>query len=525
MKFPKRTLALILAVLMLTAALSACSGGKQGETQTETDPTPQSGNAEGANIGEPVMGGDLRVGIAQDLDDTFDPHNIISAGTREVLFNIYEGLVKPDNDGNLVPAVAESVDISEAGDSFTFTLREGVKFHNGETVTAEDVVYSVSRAAGLGADKPMIDGMQIITSVEATDEKTVVVTLGEPNIEMLALLTAGIIPAGSDPAVETVGTGPFKFVSRIPQESIVIEKFDEYWGTPAYVDSVTYKIIDSGETIVMSLKSGALDLVAHLTSAQVNELGDDFTVLDGTMNLVQAVYLNNAVEPFNDVKVRQALAHAIDRQLIMDFLAEGRGAAVGSSMYPAFEKYFVPELVDEYSYDPELAKQLLADAGYPDGFSFDCTVPSNYQPHIDTAEVVAQELQAVGVSMNIKLVDWETWLSETYLGRNYQATIVGVDAAMMTARAMLERFTSDAGNNFVNFSSAEYDETFAAAISCTHDAEQTELYKKLQTILAEEAANLYIQDLCDLVAMRKGVGGYEFYPIYVMDMSKVYFTN
>ena len=207
MKFPKRTLALVLAVLMLTAALSACSGGKQGETQTETDPTPQSGNAEGANTGEPVMGGDLRVGIAQDLDDTFDPHNIISAGTREVLFNIYEGLVKPDNDGNLVPAVAESVDISEAGDSFTFTLREGVKFHNGETVTAEDVVYSVSRAAGLGADKPMIDGMQIITSVEATDEKTVVVTLGEPNIEMLALLTAGIIPAGSDPAVETVGTG------------------------------------------------------------------------------------------------------------------------------------------------------------------------------------------------------------------------------------------------------------------------------------------------------------------------------
>lgn len=524
MNHARKTLSLVLAVLMLSAALSACSGGKDVNDPNEATP-PADNTQQPSPAGEPVMGGELNVGIAQDLDDTLDPHQMISAGTREVLFNVFEGLVKPDSEGNLVPAVAEKVDISENGDSFIFTLRDGVKFHNGSTVTAQDVVYSVSRAAGLGADAPLVDGMELITSVEATDEKTVVVTLSEPNIEMLALLTAGIIPDGSSPEAETVGTGPFKFISRAPQENVIIEKFDDYWGTPAYVDRVTYKIIDKGETLVMSLKAGALNLVAHLTGAQAAELGEDFTILEGTMNLVQAVYLNNAVAPFDNVKVRQALSHAIDRQMVMDFLAEGRGTAVGSSIYPALQKYFLPELVDEYPYDPELSKQLLADAGYPNGFEFDCNVPSNYQPHIDTAEVIAQQLKAVGVTMNVKLVDWESWVSDTYTGRNFQSTVVGVDAKNITARAMLERFRSDAGDNFINFSSDEYDEVFNKAISCTDDEEQTALYKQLEAILAREAANLYIQDLCDLVALQNGIGGYEFYPIYVMDMSKVYFTN
>ena len=514
----KKIIAIVLATLMLSAALSACSGGK--ETQGSAQPS-----TEATQSAEPVMGGDLTVGIAQDLDDTLDPHTMVSAGTREVLFNVYEGLVKPDTHGNLVPAVASEYSISDTGDTFTFTLRDGVLFHNGNTVTVKDVVYSISRAAGLETGTPLIDGFDAVASVEATDDKTVVVNLTEPNIEFLALLTAGIIPDGNDPTTEVVGTGPFKFVSRSPQENIILEKFDGYWGTAPYVDSVTYKIIDNSETLVMSLKSGAVDLVAHLTSAQVNELGEGFTIAEGTMNLVQAVYLNNAVEPFNNIKVRQALSYALDRQGIMDFLADGRGAAVGSSMYPAFLKYFRPELVDYYTYDVEKAKQLLTEAGYPDGFEMDITVPSNYQPHVDTAEVIAQQLKAIGVTVNIKSVDWETWLNDVYLGRDYQSTVIGVDASMMTARAMLERFTSDSGSNFTNFSDPEYDSIFKEAVACTDDAQQVELYGELQTILTKDAANLYIQDMCDLVAMGNGLQGYEFYPIYVMDLSKVYFTK
>ena len=515
----KKILAVVLAVLMMSAALSACSGGKETEEPAQTDQETAKPSA------EPVTGGELTVGIAQDLDDTLDPHKMVSAGTREVLFNVYEGLVKPDTKGNLIPAVASDYDISDTGDTFSFTLRDGVVFHDGSSVTAQDVVYSISRAAGLETGTPLIDGFDAVSSVEATDDKTVVIKLKEPNIEFLALLTAAIIPDGSDPTTAPIGTGPFKYVSRSPQENIILEKFDAYWGTPAYVDKVTYKVIDNAETLVMSLKSGVLDLVAHLTSAQVKELGDGFTVLEGTMNLVQAVYLNNAVEPFNNIKVRQALSYAIDRQMIMDYLADGRGAAVGSSMYPAFQKYFRPELVDYYTYDVEKAKQLLAEAGYPDGFEMDITVPSNYQPHIDTAVVIAEQLKQIGVTANIEKVDWGTWLSEVYQNRDYQSTVIGVDASMMTARAMLERFTSDYGSNFINFNDPDYDSTFKEAIACTDDAEQVELYGKLQTILTEDAANVYIQDMCDLVALANGVQGYEFYPLYVMDLSKVYFTE
>ncbi|NLH01305.1 MAG: ABC transporter substrate-binding protein, partial [Clostridiales bacterium] len=418
----RRTMSIFMATLMMTATLSACSGGKENEKSTQNPEEPQNTAA------EPVAGGDLKVGIAQDLDDSIDPHKMVSAGTREVLFNVYEGLVKPDTQGNLNPAVASDFKISETGDTFTFTLRDGILFHNGKPVPVADVCYSLKRAAGLDTGTPLIKGFENIKSVEATGDKTVVVTLKKPDIEFLAMFTAAIIPEGNDPTKEVIGTGPFKFVSRSPQENIVLQKFDKYWGTPAYVDTVTYKIIDHAETLVMSLKGGTIDLVAHLTSAQVKELGSDFTVKEGTMNLVQAVYLNNAAEPFNNAKVRQALSYAINRQEIMDYIADGRGAPVGSSMYPAFKKYFRSDLVDYYKYETEKAKQLLAEAGYPNGFEMTITVPSNYKPHVDTAEVVAQQLKAIGVTVNIQSVDWGTWLSKVYQGRDYQSTIIGVDA-------------------------------------------------------------------------------------------------
>lgn len=514
----KRKLALILAILTLTAALGACGGGKVPAETIAPDPSGSSG--------EKTVGGEITVGIAQDLDSSLDPHkSSAAAGTREVLFNVFEGLVKPDTDGNLIPAVASEFDISESGDTFTFTLREGVRFHNGQNVTVGDIVYSISRAAGLDTGEPLVSGMGAVESVEATGDSVVVIKIKEPSIEFLAYLTVAIIPEGYD-AQDTapVGTGPFKFVSRKAQENIVLERFDDYWGDKAYLDKVTYKIIDNASTLVMSLKSGAIDLCAHLTSSQVTELGN-FTILEGTMNLVQAVYLNNKYEPLANEKVRQALSYAINRQEIMDILSDGRGSALGSSMYPAFGKYFIPELTDYYAFSTEKAKSMLAEAGYPNGFDLVITVPSNYQPHIDTAQVVVEQLKAVGVNASIEQVEWATWYSQAYQGREFQATITGVDASTMTARALLERFTSTNAKNFVNFSDEEYDKTFAEALACTDEAKQTELYKRCETILTERAANLYIQDLCDLVAINPKLAGYEFYPLYVMDLSRVYYVG
>ena len=153
------------------------------------------------------------------------------------------------------------------------------------------------------------------------------------------------------------------------------------------------------------------------------------------------------------------------------------------------------------------------------------TVPSNYKPHIDTAEVLVQQLAAVGITAEIQLVEWETWVSDVYAGRNFQTTVVGFDASTMTARALLERWTSDHGKNMINYNSPAYDELFAQAVAAYDDAEQTELYRAMAADLTANAANVYIQDLADLVAVRKGLEGVAFYPIYVLDLAGVGYTE
>lgn len=514
----KKLLALFLALVMVGAVLPGCGDGSK-------DPGGQGNNGK---TGEPVKGGEITVGIAQDLDDSLDPHQTVAAGTREVLFNIFEGLVKPNSDGEMIPAVAEKYTLSEDGTTYTFTLREGVKFHNGQTVTAEDVVYSINRCAAVpeGQEKPLVAAFSAVKSVEALDEKTVTVTIAQRDLEFISYMTAAIIPADyENQDTAPVGTGPFKFVSRTPQQDFVMERFEDYWGAPVWLDKVTYKICENADALVMNLNGGSIDLCAHLTSAQASQLNQNFQVLEGTMNLVQAIYLNNQAKPFDNQLVRQALCYAIDRQGIMDMVADGHGTAVGSSIYPAFAKYFLPELVDKYPHDVAKAKELLAQAGYPDGFDMTISVPNNYQPHMDTAEVVAEQLREAGINVTIQPVEWSTWLDTIYNGRQFQATVVGVDAANMTARAMLERFTSDYGKNFINYNNPAYDALFQQAINAQDEATQTDLYKQMEAMLADTAANVYIQDLCDLVAMRQDLGGLKFYPIYVLDLSTVYLTQ
>ena len=395
-------------------------------------------------------------------------------------------------------------------------------------MTADDVIFSIYRCAdneGISIDSSLVSAFSVISDVQATDDKTVVLTLKQPDLELLNFLTAAIVPANYDKLdTEPCGTGPFKFSSRSVKENFVIEKFDEYWGTPANLDKVTFKIIENADSLLMSLQSGAIDLCAHLTSTQVAQLGEDFQIEEGTMNLVQALYLNNAVEPFDNELVRQALSYAVDKQGIIDLAFDGYGSPIGSSMYPAFGKYFDESLTDYYTYDVEKAKELLAQAGYPDGFDMTITVPSNYQPHMDTAEVLVQQLAAVGVRATIQPIEWESWISDVYTGRQFQSTVVGVDAANMTARALLERFTSTYGSNFINYNNAEYDQLFQQALATYDDAEQTALYKQMERNLTEHAANVYIQDLADLVAVRSGLEGVTFYPIYVLDLSSIRYT-
>ena len=499
-KFIKRALALLATLALLPISLYGCTG----------DTGPRS----------------VTVGIAQDIA-SLDPHMATTAGPREVMFNLFEGLVKASPEGGVTEAVASGYEVSPDGLTYTFTLRDGVTFHNGAQVTVQDVLYSLERCAGSENDGvPLISAFSIVDAITSDGDGHVVLTLTQPQLEFInSLASASIIPAGSGPDIteNPVGTGPFQFVSYAPKDSVVIEKYDGYWGEKAHLDKVTFRIIEDVNTMVMGLQGGTLDLVIHLPSSYLSTVEDDFTVLHDTMKLVQALYLNNKAEPFDNVLVRQAMYYAIDVDEINTFVCDGTGVPTGTSMYPAQKDYFMPELAENYPHDVEKAKALLAQAGYPDGFEFTIAAPSNYTQHVQTAEIIAEQLKAVGITAHVQPVEWENWYNDVYKGRNFEATVSGVSASDMSAREMLERYTSDASKNFINFNHEEFDRTVAAAKTTLDLAEQKRLYKRAEEILNQQAASLWIEDMGELVVLNPALDGYTFYCTYVLDMSTVYY--
>lgn len=527
----KKLTKIIVLIAVLSIALYGCRGERTGTDEQKTPADDQS-FAEPNNetsLGDPIYGGSVTVGITQDLD-SLDPHKAVAAGTKEVLFNIYEGLVKLNQDGNLVLAVADSYDISPDGLVYTFTLREGVKFHNGQPVTAEDIVYSIKRSAGmLEPVDPTIaveTALSIISDVVVVDEKTVEIQLSQADTELLPFLTSAIVPADyKELDSYPIGTGPFAFVSYAPLENIEMVKNQNYYvpGVP-YLDRVVFKMSANTDMALLELRAGTIDILPYLTDAQANQLPEGYRLEAGAMNLIHGMFLNNDAPPFDNVTVRRALSYAIDRQAVIDMVFGGRGNVIGTNMFPGFKKYYDESLVEVYNFDPSKAKTLLAEAGFPNGFNFTIMVPSNYQPHVDTAQVIVEQLKESGITAEIQLIDWASWLSDVYKARNYQATIIGLTAEAAPKKA-LDRFQSDAGNNFINYKSEEFDQIYQLGEKTTNVDDKVAYYKQLQGILTNDAASVYIQDPYQMTAISNKLDGYTYYPIYVQDMSLVYYVT
>lgn len=507
--------------LLLSASLCACGGSKTAEGTSEA--AGESSEAETSNTlseGTPVPGGSVVYGMTQDLA-SLDPHVDTDAGTRDVVFNLYEGLVKPTSDGGFIAAVASDYTISDDAKTYTFTLRDGITFHDGTPVTIEDVKYSIDRYAEIQGESSAFSSL--VDSVEVQDDKTLVVNLKESYSEFLPMMTIAIIPqSNEDPAGNPIGTGPFKYVSYTPGQNLELEKYDGYWqeGVPS-LDSVEFKFIADVDTAFVELQAGTIDILKYLTSAQAETLGDDYNIVQGSMNLVHAMYLNSAYEPLSKTEVRQALCYAVDRDAINNFIFGGKSHIIGSHMIPAMSKYYEPEAETVYSYDPEKAKELLADAGYADGFDLEITVPSSYSQHVDSAQIIADELSQVGINVTLNQVEWSTWLQDVYKGGNFQATVIGFDGTLAPSD-WLKKYVTDDAKNFMHYSNTEYDDVFNTAYTTVDDDVKVEKYKKAQMILAEDAAAVYIEDPANLVAVSKKFGGYTFYPTAAEDMSLLY---
>lgn len=506
----KKRLLFALLLVSVMIALCGCKGGTDN----------------GSGKGNTASGGSVVVGITNDLD-SLDPHKAVAAGTNEVLYNIFEGLVKADSNGVMQPAVCSKYVVSDDALTITFTLRDNVRFHNGDVVTAEDVIYSLERVAGkLGDDTiKVISAFSIISDIKeqtGDDGSTqVVVTLSEPSTELIYYFDCAIIPADyTEQNSNPVGTGPFKFKSYTPMENFTMVRNDDYYGTKAHLEEVTFKIFGSTDDAFMELLAGNVDIYPYLSYDDTLLLEDSYNIEVGMQSLAEGLYLNNEYGPLSDVRVRQALSYAVDFEELDALLTGGQSEVLKTAMFPTFKEFYNEDTAASYSHDVEKAKELLKEAGYEDGFELEITIPNNYELHVIIGEVLVSQYAKIGVDCTIKLVDWSTWLSDVYQGRNYQATVIALDATMAPGD-VLDYYVSDFKSNFMNFEHEEYDELYNKALQATDMDEKIAAYKECQQYLTDNAAAVYLMCPTIMVAVNPELEGYTFYPVYVQDMSVV----
>ncbi len=359
-----------------------------------------------------------------------DPTGAAAAAIDEVVYaNIYEGLTRFGSDGAILPGLAESWEISEDGLTYTFKLREGVTFHGGQTMTAADVKFSLDRARGedsTNAQKALFAG---IASVEAADDATVVVTLTAPNGGLLFNLAWGdavVVDESFTDAEKTQpnGTGPFRFLDWVQGDRIEIVRNPDYWGEAVALEAATFKFISDPTAAFAAMMAGDVDAFPVFPAPEnllQFEADPRFKVIVGNTEGETILSTNNKQPPFDNVKVREALAHAIDRQAIIDGAMFGYGTPIGTHFAPHNPAY--KDLTANSAYDPALAKQLLAEAGFADGFTTTLKLPPPSYARRG-GEIIAAQLRAVGIETEITNLEWAQWLEEVFRGKDYGLTIV-----------------------------------------------------------------------------------------------------
>lgn len=456
--------------------------------------------------------------------DFLDPHKAQASLTFRMMLNVFEGLFNPTPDGGVTPAIAKSYKVSEDGLTYTFTLRDGVKFHDGNPVTVDDVKYSFDRLMGTKTGQPLSNKFSNVDSVTTPDKSTIVIKLKTPDSAFLTRLTAqdaAILEASNDAKQNDhpIGTGPFKFVKYSPQSSLVLEKNKDYWrkGIP-YLDKVTFVIQPDDQSAFLSLQSGQLGL-ADIPAAKIPE-AKDFNIIKQNTNAVFILGFNNAKKPFNDVRVRQAINYAINKDDIIKGAFSGYGTKIGSNMSPAMGPYYKKGLEDYYATNIDKAKSLLAEAGYPNGFKTTVTVSSHAKVYSDAAQIVAQQLKKIGIDVKINVVEWPKWLANVYTKKDYEMTMIDF-TGYLSPFQILQRYRTNVDGNLMNFSDPEFDQVMHDVLLTNDKNKQIQLYQQAQEILTKDAAAVFICDYQTIWALDKQYEGFKSYPIFYLDMGHI----
>ena len=435
-----------------------------------------------------------------------DPTSAAAGAIDSVTYsNIFEGLTRFMGDGSVVPGLAESWEISGDGRVYTFKLHEGVMFHDGTVMDAEDVKFTLDRARGddsVNAQKALFAG---ITDVVVIDPLSIEVWLAEPNGNFLFNMAWGdavIVAPESIGDIKTnpIGTGAFKFANWVQGDKIEIERNPDYWGTPAILDKATFKFISDPTAAFAAVMAEDVDVFSGFPAPEnLPQFQADprFQVLVGSTEGETILAINNQQPPFDNVKVRKALAHAIDRQAIIDGAMFGYGTPIGTHFAP--HNPASVDLTPLSEYDPELAKMLLAEAGYPDGFETTLHLPPPSYARRG-GEIIAAQLAEVGIKAEITNVEWAQWLETVFRGKNFGLTIVSHTEPMDIGIYARPEY-------YFQYDNKNFQELMATLSGTTDPALRKKLMQQAQVIIARDYVNGYLFQLAALSVAKAGVQG------------------
>lgn len=446
--------------------------------------------------------------------DTLDPHKTAGTLTFQTIRSVYDTLVEPDKEGKLVPALAESWTVSADNRVWTFSLRRGVTFHNGDAFTSADVKATLERITDPEIASSKANEFGVIQAIETPDDHTVVLRLAEPHAPLLAslasgwgaILPKGLIDAGHDFGTEPVGTGPFVLKEFVRDNRVVYERNPDYWmaGHPK-VDGVNINIITEAAVQLQGLLAGELDIIDTVNDTDIERLRSNAgTKLDQSISaLVMVLAMNTSREPLSNLKVRQAVNHAVDKQQVLDVAYNG-GEVVGTFM-DVSDPYYVDH-VSLYPYDPAKARTLLAEAqaeGVDVAAELELALPQNYEKHVKAGEIYHEMLSQVGLNVKIRLVDWSTWISDVYRGGNYDLTAIGHTGKLDPHGRLSGYGIPD--KNYVKWENQRVAQVFDQAKSVVDFGERTELYAEGLAIMARQVPHVYVGSPYRYLAMRSNV--------------------